>query len=377
MNCIVCNTSKCAHNPQLEYKYKDNKVVLQALKQPQVLSLLMQMISCQVANPARFSPIPDWFRKSESTEKDDITAVARCLDVDKLAATISAYNPDKCAKLIDTCKTDQDLLGHMSLNVYMLLRFAVVSMPIKLSPVVMKLQDTTVDMYQVVHSADVESKFVQLDKTPTYLYHGSPMTNWHSITHNGLRVMSGTSYQTTGAVHGDGIYLTDLMSRSYAYCSSRGNGDFMIGVYEVYDSELYKKTEDIHVVPSQDKLLLRYLLWISGKVQIKELGTEMNNLLKLNAQRRAQAIKNSTKKATAVVTAKIAKLDPAYTAVQGDTAFKWSFLVDDKKMMVEFPTNYPFEQPRVTLDGKKCAQLPLWKVQWDLTSVLDSYRYSD
>jgi poly[ADP-ribose] polymerase 16 len=49
-------------------------------------------------------------------------------------------------------------------------------------------------------------------------FHGSPAENFHSILHNGLRNMSGTRFESTGAAFGDGIYLAqDLtVARSFA-----------------------------------------------------------------------------------------------------------------------------------------------------------------
>ena len=49
-------------------------------------------------------------------------------------------------------------------------------------------------------------------------FHGSPAENFHSILHNGLRNMSGTRFESTGAAFGEGIYLAqDLtVARSFA-----------------------------------------------------------------------------------------------------------------------------------------------------------------
>jgi hypothetical protein len=54
---------------------------------------------------------------------------------------------------------------------------------------------------------------------PTHrVFHGSPLDNWHSILHRGLISRSGTPESSTGAVYGDGIYVSHdvLEARSYA-----------------------------------------------------------------------------------------------------------------------------------------------------------------
>eukprot|EP00667_Euglena_gracilis_P009556 EG_transcript_9711 len=43
-------------------------------------------------------------------------------------------------------------------------------------------------------------------------FHGSSLENWHCIVNTGLRNFSGTSKQQTGALFGEGIYLSTLLS---------------------------------------------------------------------------------------------------------------------------------------------------------------------
>ena len=49
------------------------------------------------------------------------------------------------------------------------------------------------------------------------LFHGTSIEAAHSIMQNGLRSMSGTAHERTGAAHGDGIYLAThpLMAMQY------------------------------------------------------------------------------------------------------------------------------------------------------------------
>jgi len=53
-------------------------------------------------------------------------------------------------------------------------------------------------------------------------FHGSCNGNWHSIIREGIRVMSGTEYQTTGTSYGRGVYFGSHSSISMSYCKNRG-----------------------------------------------------------------------------------------------------------------------------------------------------------
>ena len=55
-----------------------------------------------------------------------------------------------------------------------------------------------------------------------FAFHGSCNGNWHSILRTGIRVMSGTEYQTTGTSYGRGVYFGSHSSISHSYCKNRG-----------------------------------------------------------------------------------------------------------------------------------------------------------
>lgn len=77
-------------------------------------------------------------------------------------------------------------------------------------------------------------------------FHGSALTNWHCILHCGLQSKSGTKEQTSGAIYGHGIYLSDELrvSRMFSKVSSVvwdhsmfGSKVECIGVYDVLNDE--------------------------------------------------------------------------------------------------------------------------------------------
>jgi hypothetical protein len=50
-----------------------------------------------------------------------------------------------------------------------------------------------------------------------FVWHGSGLGNWHNIVRSGLKNMSGTAYQSSGAAYGPGIYSAQDSATSYGY----------------------------------------------------------------------------------------------------------------------------------------------------------------
>lgn len=102
-----------------------------------------------------------------------------------------------------------------------------------------------------------------------YLFHGAPIYSWYPIIKNGLKVMSGTEFQSNGASYGNGVYLSDTFSLSLGYSKIGINLDKnnknpnIVGVFEIAkDIAQYNKCNGIYVVPDDKVLLLRYLIVI-------------------------------------------------------------------------------------------------------------------
>ena len=54
-----------------------------------------------------------------------------------------------------------------------------------------------------------------------FAFHGSEISNWHSILRNGLYNASNTNLMSTGAVFGPGIYLSPDINTSWSYTNVR------------------------------------------------------------------------------------------------------------------------------------------------------------
>ena len=100
--------------------------------------------------------------------------------------------------------------------------------------------------YQFIINRDDKFKFNDFIKCKKeygsiIAYHGSPSYNWHSIIQNNLQNYSNTKQMTSGALFGDGIYLTTSISLSRSFSkmnkawnkSKIGTHLSVVGVFEI------------------------------------------------------------------------------------------------------------------------------------------------
>jgi hypothetical protein len=128
--------------------------------------------------------------------------------------------------------------------------------------------DDNIEYFNINYSTETENDIKKkLDSSIKYyyLYHGSPFHCWYSIIKNGLKVMSGTEFMSTGAAYGNGIYLSNASSLSYGYARPTSNFNYsMIGLFQIIENpEKYFKASNIFVVPNEKILVLRTLIKIN------------------------------------------------------------------------------------------------------------------
>ena len=117
-----------------------------------------------------------------------------------------------------------------------------------------------------------------------FLFHGSPVYNWHCILRTGLKNMSCSCMMESGAIFGNGIYLAEFSSTSAYFCSSKkhhigpldyhnsifGRYPKCIALCEVINNSFNSTTDfaggvtgrvgpGIRVVPDCDRVITRYL----------------------------------------------------------------------------------------------------------------------
>lgn len=339
-------------------------IVATAMRQPEVFELIMRMLTIQVKWPARFSPVPPAFIAETKTETD---AKGPAIDMPRYTAAVERI--EKWMSANPAPSTDSEIQTAVGDDGYAIMRFGVESLPLNLSYMSMCIGTMNINMYKVNHTAGEEARFVRVGHTPTYLYHGSGLANWHSITHNGIRVMSGTALMTSGAVWGDGIYLSDSVGMSYNFCRDDGTG-FIIGVYEVYDAAAYQKAEHIYVVPDEQLLKLRYMLYVNSGAD-RKIMAELNNGLRETLDRHAAARAGATAREQKITSTRVARdlagLGSKYAYTVRDGVYTITRTGTTAIFRVRFD-GYPLTPPQVATTPP--SAIPGWREKWTARSTI-------
>jgi hypothetical protein len=126
-------------------------------------------------------------------------------------------------------------------------------------------------------SPDEEQRFLALKQKhgSTYAFHGSPLENFHSIIHNGLKNASGTRLQLNGAAYGPGIYLSPSSATSGSYSRwyntgyASGSQLCAMAIVEVINSGINRHGA-IWVQPDASMVQIRFLLVGKGALPIRD-----------------------------------------------------------------------------------------------------------
>jgi hypothetical protein len=202
------------------------------------------------ANPTRFYPFPDEYRSKNTT-------------ADQLGDRFKPYSSEEFAKLsadLQKLKADPNSMPE-------LYRF-ITNVNVQLTHHGTTFSER-INEYEFLYPSSIERIRNHLFPQRSYLFHGSPIGNWHSIIRNGIKNMSSSRLMSAGQAYGSGIYLSDTLAVSAHYGSS---GEFYcVAVVEFLSNsdfrECYKKGQNIYVVPDENVLFPRYLLKINNKFQ--------------------------------------------------------------------------------------------------------------
>lgn len=170
--------------------------------------------------------------------------------------------------------SDIEFIDGSNLNLYILLKFILIT-PNAYFTLNNNCVIDNINTYDIDFYGESKKKF----NDPKYLFHGSKIENWYSIITNGLKNYSKTKLMLNGAAHGEGIYLSNDINMSINYTYSLVSNYNVIGVFEIetVDYELYKKTNNIFVVPDPSKLQLIKIivLQLKNKLNVNPM-TEIN-----------------------------------------------------------------------------------------------------
>lgn len=245
---------------------------------------------------------------------------------------------------------------------------------------VFQLSDSTGAKHSTFSSFSFDYSDSLSNNQITYLFHGSPFHNWHSIIRNGLKNYSGTNKMTSGAAYGNGMYFSDNLNISSKY-SQYHKGKYIVGVFEVKkpdsytDTEnkifinneskfgdsvrdYYRKSDSIYVVSDEKCARLKYLVVIDNISDLTKFGFNLikhfqacfniqkDTKMKMNvlALKRLEREKNS-----------LNKMFPGIIIeTQNQQSWLCTFVSDDslKNLIIKFPNDYPISAPELIVDSK-------------------------
>jgi hypothetical protein len=197
------------------------------IRSPEIVDLLICFTAAGTLQPDRFNPFPDVQRRVGKAD-ESFNSNAHLLQ----AAIVQM---PKVADLVQMARdgTLRASLEKLHPLLYLLLRWIV---------------STTLAHIELLHDKSVPPKFAGLQcqyqfvmrcAAPAreaqfrelcrkhggsfFVWHGSGLGNWHNIVRFGLKNMSGTAFQSSGAAYGPGIYAAHDSTTSYGYSGNTSN----------------------------------------------------------------------------------------------------------------------------------------------------------
>jgi hypothetical protein len=305
------------------------------------------------ATPERFYPFPDKFRKHALVPDEKASR--------HLGVEFAPYSQEEYADMYAVLKTipdelSTDVIKKLSERQLDLVNY-LVNPRVRMSNHGKTLHPSITE-YEFRYGAFQERLRNAKYKQRWYLYHGSPLGNWHSIIRNGIKNMSNTKLMSAGAAHGPGVYLTNDLQTAAGY--GQGGSKTCIAVVEILeDPEKYKKSPHVYVIPNDSILIPRYLY------QIKKVprgdGKEALAFYKRVAEHNITP--PSVNKVQKRIIFDFVTVAP-YAQIVLDRAPNYDVLIDpveghhSPSVLVEINLDcYPFQQPIIRLKYKLTPEL--------------------
>ena len=284
----ICSNLECNHS---KYQIVTDNIVSKIYKYDnQLYCLLIKLLLESISHPKASqltNPIPKLF--GITNFKDYSEFIQLNMNIDKIS-----YFPDNKNKNIN----DIQLLNIYGSELYSLVKLSLLDNFFSFNTIHYlennilntnynfkfakstkdKLDENTIHMIRFNYPAHIENTF----NTSNFLFHGAPLYSWHYIIKNGLKVMSGTEFQSNGAVYGNGIYMSDDFNFSMNY--SKSTQFKIIGIFEIKNNPTqYYKRPNIYVIPTEKDILLRYIIFFDESfnkgIELNRYFNTINNKL--------------------------------------------------------------------------------------------------
>lgn len=308
----ICGDTKCEYNR--EEMIMGDKVVQVIKEIPDIVTFLLITSFTASKSPRRdiiFEPFPVNLVSGHQV-RGEVTALQGSMnkkDFKKIDSLMSGNDSILIKKIIETgaeCNTDEQLAQKIGKEMYIFVRFIIMSNKTRMQKVNL-FEDRDLQkivQFKISHSQEKEEEFNKIEGKKLFLFHGSSGDNWHSILRNGIKVSSNTKLMTSGAAYGKGIYLSDNFNISLGYIKSLPK---VMAVFEVIHREDHMKkthfTGGVYVVPNEELLILRYLLYFPLNLQrISSYNVygnnqiiEFNRVFKVNLVEQKEKIDKTSK----------------------------------------------------------------------------------
>lgn len=339
----------------------------------------------QNANPTRFLPFPDKYRKTPPVYQDEEKfntkqkREGKVIPTVTLGASFAPYSPEEYEALRqDLDKFARDPNSNPYLRKYLSkLELGMVQHDnASLHPSIVEYEFRYSVLEERIREINYPKRW--------FLFHGSPLENWHSILRNGLRNMSNTTYMSDGATEGVGVYLADDIRTSYLYGSQGGyygsqKGLHCVSVVEILtDPAPYKVPAGWYVIPDDKLLVVRYLLKIS-----KPLPFDGKEILGYYTRMTNTRIKD-TSIAKRIVCEERSFAKHGVQILEKTTPVVWTVLYDNtiiRLYLHAFPFQAPIVQLAYEVEGSdenpeyKAPYIPIdWTPAAGLVEVLITFK---
>lgn len=335
--CIICRESvvnrlnTCGHSVcEIKYEEIDERYLTNGISdvsnfikhQPYTMELIWNISHDAIKRKQnRFRPFPNYFITDQNRKIYSRGNINDIINIDVNADEYKeVYLIFESMKIKDICRltdhtNDLELIQSLAKSrqtkqkpsdIYYLLRFLILSNQTTIetelceftySSTNKQLIKSKISLHKIKYDEFMEEKF-GYSQNISYLYHGSPIYNWHSILRNGIKNCSNTKFMTTGKAHGAGVYLSDSLNTAAMYAGSNG----IIAIVELQgNSKKWKKTSNVYVVEDESCILVRYLIkmprfYDQRANMLKTLDQCINERLKSEISNRKRFLNNTKQK---------------------------------------------------------------------------------
>lgn len=200
------------------------------------------------ANPDRFFPFPDAYRVDPKTNDP------------ALSERFQPYSQNDKSNVMNA-------LVNIQADINAKLREYIVNIPMQMAFHGTSIHPNIIE-YQFKYDPIKERLRDNISSKRWYLFHGSSLSNWHSIIRNGIRNMSQTSLMSHGASIGNGVYLTNDLQTAAGYSDGRIKCVAVVELFE--DPAKYQKNNSgVYVIPNDKLLIPRYLYKMKKIIMLK------------------------------------------------------------------------------------------------------------